>query len=694
MKKFLAALLILTLCLTAFVACTPADDSTGSTGITNSTVSGNSTSSAPTGPSLPDESQIITIAQALELCGEDGNITEERYYIRATIESITNATYGAMVITDATGSISVYGTYNEDGSIPYSEMTEKPYKGDEVLLHCILQNYKGTKEIKNARLIAFEHKEPDVDQTAYTEMSISQAREAAAGTLVKVDGVVAQITYANGHIPSGIFLVDETNAILIHDGDLAQRVQIGNQITVLASKTYWILGTEADNASKYGYKGSCQLENVILLDNDNRTDKSFDHAWIPTSTVKDILETPVSENITTTIFKVNALVKKVDGTGFVNYYFFDLDGETGTYTYTQCNGSDFSWLDQFDGKICTAYLSAINAKSTSTDCFFRLQPIQVLDEGFQFDRNNTAEHIVKYYGMDQFLGEYSGDPMLELITSVSSDLLGFQDAKLSYTSSNTSVINFKEADGKLYMRGIMPGTATITVTGSYNGKTFSQTMDITIGGTVTVDSMNIQQVVSSAAGTSVTVKGIVGPSLVNKNGFYLIDETGVLAIYMDEAEMETLKMGHEVVLEGVRDYHKKDSSSCVGQSFLKDPKIVTNNYGNHEYSTASFIQGKTLADIAALSVMEDHSTSVYVVKATVELSGNNYYTNIQLSSNGTTLRLYCSSANQYEFLKQFEGQEITLELAPCNWNDKNYYTGCVLAVITESGKVYNTLNFK
>ena len=33
----------------------------------------------------------ITVAKALELCGEPGNITTERYYIKATIVSIENA---------------------------------------------------------------------------------------------------------------------------------------------------------------------------------------------------------------------------------------------------------------------------------------------------------------------------------------------------------------------------------------------------------------------------------------------------------------------------------------------------------------------------------------------------------------------------------------------------------------------------
>ena len=52
---------------------------------------------------------------------------------------------------------------------------------------------------------------------------------------------------------------------------------------------------------------------------------------------------PKDKNITTEIYKVNALVKEKPGSGFTNYYFFDLDGETGSYAYSQASGADFEW---------------------------------------------------------------------------------------------------------------------------------------------------------------------------------------------------------------------------------------------------------------------------------------------------------------------------------------------------------------
>ena len=150
-----------------------------------------------------DEIVTITIAEALELCGEEGNITADRYYIRATIKSVTNAEFGAMVIEDETGSIAVYGTYSEDGSLTYPQLDYQPVKGDEVLLHCILQNYKGTKEVKNARLISYVNNQGKQDISAYTPATIAQARAAEKGDKVLVEGVVARITYATGLKPIG-----------------------------------------------------------------------------------------------------------------------------------------------------------------------------------------------------------------------------------------------------------------------------------------------------------------------------------------------------------------------------------------------------------------------------------------------------------------------------------------------------------
>lgn len=642
------------------------------------------------------EYDVITIAKALELCGESGNITTERYYIRGTVVTVTSSQYGAMVVEDATGSIPVYGTYSADGEKTFTELEYQPVKGDEVLLHCILQNYNGTKEVKNARLIEYKNNQGNIDVSSYTPATIQEARDAQKGANLRVSGVVARITFANGMKPNGFILVSGGKSIYVYDGDAAQRVAIGNKVEIAGTKDYWILDTEISSAQKFNYTGCNQLTDVILISNDGKTDNSLELDKFETSTIKDILETPVSTDITTKVFKVNALVSKVPGNGFTNYYFNDIDGATGSYTYTQCNGNDFSWLDEYDGKICTVYLTALNAKSTSSACVFRFLPIAVYDEGFTFNTENTADFVLKYHAVDQFLNTYSGNPELELISSVSSELLGFANATISYTSSNTASVVFNNKNGKTVMECLERGVAQITVTVTHNGKTASQVIEITVSKPIDVNYINVNDAISADLNSEVTVHGIVGPSLVNRPGFYLIDDTGVIAIIVRDAEVfNGLAIGHEVVISGKRDrfYDASKGGTHVGQTCVSDATVLVNNYGKHEYNTSNFVTGKTLEDFHNLQVEQDYSTTVFILKATVVIEETPYYSSIKLSSGNTTVSLYSSSASQYGFLKQFAGQEITVELAACNWNNKNYYAGCALAVITENGKILNTLNF-
>ena len=690
MLRLLALLLVSLMLMTgALVSCTndPTDPETNPTDTT-----------PETDPETDPQYETITIAEALALCGEPGNITTERYYIRATVKSIKNAQYGQMVIEDATGTIEVYGTYSADGSLTYPELDYQPVKGDEVLLHCILQNYNGTKEVKNARLIEYVNNQGSIDVSDYTAATVAESREAEAGAALKVKGVVARITFANGMKPNGFILVDNTASIYVYDMDAAQRVQIGNTVEVAGTKDYWILDSEKESAEKFGYTGCNQLTSVTLVSND-KGNTAFDTSWITETTVKELIETPVTEDVTTQIYKVTALVKKVPGRGFVNYYFYDLDGETGAYTYTQGNGGDFAWLDAFDGKICTVYLTALNAKSAASSCFFRLLPVAVYDEQFQFDLADTAKHVVQYYGVGQFMPSYTGDPAVELITTAASTLLGFEGAALTYSSSNEDVVYFTETDGKTVFHCGDAGTATVTVTASYNGSSYSETVEILVESNEEVDSITVADAILAPIDTTVTVKGIVGPSVVNKDGFYLFGEDGsVIAVLVASTdELAGLEIGHEIVITGMRErYVKDDSYETHGQTSIVNATVVANYYGSHEYSTEKFVTDSTVEAFYGLDETVDYSTTVYVLTVRIERTGNQYSTNYALYSttSDTYISLYCSGAGQYDpLLKQFVGQTVTLEIAPCNWNSKNYWRGCVLAVRTEDGKVYNQLNF-
>ena len=702
MKRIITLFLTLVLALSLLAGCVQDSNPTTGNNATNGTTQPGVTDPAVTEPTVPpttvpvdpadpwDDYNIITVAEAIAICQQTGETeTTEKYYIRATVVEVWNDIYGNLNVSDETGTIKIYGSYSADGSTRFDAMTDRPTVGDEVLLYGTLVNYKSnTPEMMNAWIIDYRTPEVEIDESDYTQMSINDARAAATGAKVKVTGVVARITYAFGQKPSGVILVDGTNSIYVYDSALASRVKIGNEVTVLASKTYWILEDEANSAQKFGYQGCNQLESAVLVSNDDGN-HAFDTSWITEITVKDIMDTPVSEDITTTIFKVTALVKRVDGNGFINYYINDLDGYTGSYVYTQCSGADFAWLDEFDGKICTVYLTAINAKSAASGCVWRFLPVAVKDEGFDVSTVNVAEHVVKYYGVPQFLASYTGDPAMEVVTSVSSELLNFVDAKLTYTSSNSEVVYF---EGNVMHCGAT-GTATVTITGTYNGVTYSEDVVIEVKKNENVTFGTVQDAINAELEQTVVIKGIVGPSLVNQDGFYLIDDTGIIAVLTDKDTLATLEVGYEVVMEGTR-YFKSKSGGNWGNTCVSNAKVLVNNYGKHAYSTASFDGTLTLAEFAALDVNVDYTTYVFTVSATIEVVETAYYTNIKLVDGDVSVNLYCSSAKQYKWLQQFAGQTITMELAPCNWSSKNTYPACVLAVILEDGtKVVNTLNF-
>lgn len=643
----------------------------------------------PPKPTLPEYDSTLTVAELLALPLKDGETTSGRYYVRATILSVTNSMYGEMLIADETGTISVYGSYSADGVSRYNALEDKPVKGDEVLLYVNVKNFGGDYEINSAWIQEVKHNEVDVSD--YTEMTIEQARNAETDSLVKLTGVVAQITYATGMVPSGFILVDDTGSIYVYDRDAAGAVSVGNTVSIAASKTYWVLDTETSNASKYGYAGCNQVADVWLLSNDNGN-TAFDSSWVSETTVKEIMDTPVSTDITTKIFKVTALVTRADGTGFTNFYINDLDGTTGSYIYTQCNGNDFDWVNAYNGKICTVYMVVLNAKSTASGCVWRFLPVAIIDEGFDSSSVNVPEHIVKYYGVDQFKTEYTSDPALELITSVDSALLGFTGATLNYTSDNTAVVYFE--NGVMHCGEF--GVANITIIGSYNGAEYSQTLTITVKEPAKIDYIDVKTAIETTPGTSeapvvVTVKGYVGPSLVNQMGFYLYDETGIIAVKCSAEVMAQLEIGQEVIICGNRDNQTKGGDTYFGQTCIREAEVLVNNYGSHEFTTAGFAQEITTADFYNLDIMVDYSTTVYVVKATYYAQG--YSVKLD-GADGSSISLYCSGSGQYSWLAAYAGQELTFEVAPCNWNDKKFWKACVLSVTLPDGTVVlNPLNF-
>lgn len=650
-------------------------------------------------PTIPDdgddeEYDIITIEEAIALCTSE-TPTEERYYLKGTITEISNFTYGEMTIEDDTGSIYVYGTYSSDGVLRYSEMSDKPVKGDEVIIYGTLCLYNSTPEVKSGWIISFIHNDVEIDENEYKEVSIAQSRELEDESKVKLQGYVAQITYAFGMVADGIFLVDNTNSIYVYSKDLAAQVKVGNKITIYGTKTHYILDSEKTNASKFGYKGCLQVIDPILKENDN-VENDIDFSWCDEKTIKDIMETDVANDITTTIYKTTAVVKKQEGSGFVNYYIDDLDNETGSYVYTRCSGSDLDWLEEFNGKICTVYLSIMNAKSSSSGCVWRFMPIVVKDENYIFDVSKAPRFALDYYVLDQFESLYTGDPILNVITSVSSSLLNFEGVEISYTSSNTDVIDFKTEDDSLIMHAYSDGNTTINVKAKYEEYEASEEVQIEVKFSNETSAITVKEALDGEFNSEYTLKGVVGPAMTNKVGFYLIDETGSIGVLTTSDEMSSLSIGNTIYVTGekIRSITTNSDNGTNGTTVINATKI-SNSYGKVDYSTSSFVS-TTLSEINSFEVNYETTEKIYTLNASLKKVESTYYSNVYLKDGDEEALLYSSSGSQYSWATQYvdsEDDKFDMEVAIVNFNGKQ--KPILLSLTLDDGeKLICSNNFK
>jgi hypothetical protein len=169
----------------------------------------------------------------------------------------------------------------------------------------------------------------------------------------------------------------------------------------------------------------------------------------------------------------------------------------------------------------------------------------------------------------------------------------------------------------------------------------------------------------------------------------------MIAVLTTEDVMATIEIGYEVIIKATRDRFVKNEASHYGQTCLNNATIVANYYGNHAYSTNSFVTDKTVADFYNLDEMVDYSTTVFVLTGKVRFIKSGYSTQVKVESldGETQITIYCSGSGQYSWLNDYVDKEVTLEVAACNWNGKSYYAGCIIAIIDGDTKVYNTFNF-
>ena len=99
---------------------------------------------------------------------------------------------------------------------------------------------------------------------------------------------------------------------------------------------------------------------------------------------------------------------------------------------------------------------------------------------------------------------YQNNPTLEVITTVSSELLGFEGVEISYSSSNTNVLYF---DNNV-MNTKDDGEAVVTITAKFNEYVATQEVKITVKQADVSDFINVKSAIEAEDETVVKVKGV------------------------------------------------------------------------------------------------------------------------------------------------------------------------------------------
>ena len=146
------------------------------------------------------------------------------------------------------------------------------------------------------------------------------------------------------------------------------------------------------------------------------------------------------------------------------------------------------------------------------------------------------------------------------------------DAYLLHESNQFITFNIRI---KVVMKeNVEPDTLTVAAQKAFKRFPY-YSKQIHIDEIVIVNGITVEEAIAASDGEEVQVKGIVGGSLVNRDGFYLIDETGIIAIICTSDILAELEVGYEIVIKGTRGHNKKpETTFAIGQSYIGNTKLL------------------------------------------------------------------------------------------------------------------------
>lgn len=464
----------------------------------------------------------------------------------------------------------------------------------------------------------------------------------------------------------GIVLADGTDTIYVYGPEVADSVQVGNKVKLTANFAQYIVKGEEAAAEKWQFTGGLQLEYPKIVSNDGKTDNSYLSKLIYDSSLANIENHPMNDNITSNLYKVKAKVHKVQEQGYFNYYFYDPNEVNSMYAYSNYNGDEYNWLAEFDdNKYHECVIMVVNAKCTMANTYYRMIPFAV-DSKEYVQTNSDRVNGVMVRALDSFNKTFYTTGVKQSIPTLKEDKL-YKDAKITYTSSDQEIAKITDTGFDLLGK---TGSVDVTVNVEYKDAKKSVTTTLDIKAKPIVATRSIDDILTNCEiDEEVAIEGIVvdyswlANSGTDRGVYYIQDSTGRTIMVQPNAQSigTELEPGENVIFKG---------KLAVGLgkfiTFEQNFKINDGTLLFHDSAKNPLykeIETKTIEELAALAPKNDPSMIGRIYKTTykVKLDVQPYYSNYVIYSLDETVRFnaYSSNASVISFLDKYIGKTIT-----------------------------------
>ena len=510
--------------------------------------------------------------------------------------------------------------------------------------------------------------------------NIANLRSEDIGTEVQVKGVVLKHVYTGQGTPyiTGFYLIDETGSVYIYGEDLAKSLEDNKEISLKGKIAYYIPETDSGAAESAGYKGALQLISPTLIES------MLEGASIPTNSINktwdinDIQKNELTNDITGNVYELHGKVIVSEQPGYTNYYLQSLDLSTTLPFYTQSNGKDYKWLDEYSDQYVDMYLVIMNGKPSRNE--WRALPVKVLSL-----YTPTADDYC-HYGNLRMMDTYFADKYTEDITiSVPKDDPDIAGLTYSFSvDSAVSNISISTTDTDNVIDITIPSaenSVELKITSSYGETSLTDANSITLAPKSAASTMTLSEVRNQEDGAEVTAEGIVTrityKSGNKRLGFIIQDATGSMIIYNNldtMANLDDIEEGNKVVFKGTfghyikaDDAEKAAALGYKGDTQISDVEILNNDNKINDMFDSSIIKDKSVSDIVAIDPSTDPIGNIYQCSAVIEKTATAYYTAYRISDpddSSKSLSLYSQmQGSEFKFLDENDGNEVTLNFA-------------------------------